>query len=179
MSRNKGSRNAILRRIGLAFALVVLLTGASSAYADTILNYKITGAGNYTANFTLAMHPTTAPGGSSSLFLLPTFTAYVNGQPTPVTLAFSNLPLIGSGIAGLFSFGLGGSSLPLYSWSNNSPTMKVDTFHLIGLAGPGFSSYTFGSYTLIVTPVPEPTSVILLVTGLLALFGIQLHRRVA
>ena len=166
--------NSITRRLRLVLALVVLLAGASSAYADPILNYKITGPGNYTANFTLAMHPTTIPGGSSSLFSLPAFTAHVNGQPTPVILVFSNLPLVGSGIAGLFSFGLGFSSLPLYSWSNNSPTMKVDTFHMTGLAAPGY-----GSYTLTVTRVPEPTSFILLVTGLLALFGIQLLRRLA
>jgi hypothetical protein len=159
------------RRLGLAFALVVLLAGASSAYADPILHYKVTGSENYTAYFTLAMHPTMLPGGSSSLFLLPAFTAYVNGAPTPVILAFSNLPLVGSGIAGLFSFALGGSSRPLYSWSNNSPTMNVDTFHLVGYGGPGW-----GSYTLTVS-VPEPTSFILLVTGLLALFGIQLLRR--
>ena len=58
--------------------------------------------------------------------------AYVSGAQTPVTLLFSNIPFLGSGIVGLFSFALGGSQQPLYSWSNNSPTMTVGTFQLLG-----------------------------------------------
>jgi hypothetical protein len=174
MSLNKGSRNAILRRIGLAFALVVLLAGASSAYADTILNYQITGSGNYTANFTLAMHP--APSGGNSLaFWFASLPVNVNGTWTPVTLTFDSRTVFG-GMLGLFSsWALLGPQL--YSGSTYSPTMSVGNFTLAGIAGSGL-----GVYSLTVTPatlVPEPTSFILLVTGLLALFGIQLLRRFA
>jgi hypothetical protein len=178
--RNGDPMMSTIRRFGFAFALVVLLAGASSAHADTILNYQISqinGFGTYTANFDLPMHPTANPGGISSLFSLPNLQAYVNGAWTPVTLVFSNIPFLGSGVAGFFSFALGNSQLPLYSWSNNSPTMNAGTFQLIGIAGSGL-----GTYKLTVTPataVPEPTSFIFLVTGLLALFGIQLVRRFA
>jgi hypothetical protein len=167
-----------IRRLGFAAVLVVLLAGASSAVADTILNYQITqinGLGNYTANFSLTMHPTANAGGISSVFSLPSLSAYVNGAWTPVTLVFANIPYLGSGIAGLFSFAIGGSQLPLYSWSNNSPTMNAGTFELIGITESGV-----GTYKLTATPgvaVPEPTSLVFLAAGLLGFFGIRLARR--
>jgi hypothetical protein len=43
------------------FVVVILLAGASSAYADAILNYQISGPvpnGTFTASFTLSQHPT-------------------------------------------------------------------------------------------------------------------------
>lgn len=180
MSLNKDSMNSIVRRFVLSIAGVILLAGASSAYADSILNYQvnqINGYGTYTANFSLAMHPKANPGGISSLFSLPSLQAYVNGAQIWVTPVFYNNSFLGGGVAGLFSFALGGSQLPLYSWSNNSPTMNVGTFQLIGAAGSGV-----GIYKLTVTSassVPEPASFILLVTGLLALFGLHLLRRAA
>ena len=99
----------------------------------------------------------------------------VNGTWTPVTLTFDSNTVLG-GMLGLFSgWALVGPQL--YSGSTYSPTMSVGNFKLAGVAGSGL-----GFYNLPVTPaatVPEPTSFILLVTGLLALFGIQLLRRFA
>jgi hypothetical protein len=169
-----------VRRFGMAFVLVVLLAGASSAYADTILNYQITQITGFgtnapsTVNFTLAMHPTPS-GGSSSAFSLPPLQASLNGVSMTVTPIFSN-SILGGGMLGLFGFAFG-SAQQLYSWSNSSPTMYVGNFALTGV-----TIGSAGTYRLTVTPaasVSEPASFILLIAGLLALFGIQLLRRVA
>ena len=176
MSRNKGSMSSMLRRFGLAFVLVVLLAGASSAYADTILNYQITqtsGIGNSTVNFTLAMHPTPSGGNSSAFSLLP-LQAYLNGAPAPITVTpIFTSSFLGGSILGLFGFAFAGPQ-QLYSWSNSSPTMYVGNFTLTG-----GTLGSVGTYRLTVISVPEPKSFILLVVGLLALFGIQLLRRFA
>jgi len=167
----------LVRRLVLAVAVLIILAAASSAHADSLLNYQITGpgsAGTFTADFTLFMHPTPS-GGNSLAFWFASLPVNVNGRWGPVTLTFDGRTGFG-GMLGLFSsWALLGPQL--YSGSTYSPTMSVGNFTLAGAAGSGL-----GVYSLTVTPatsVPEPTSFILLVTGLLALFGIQLLRRFA
>ena len=178
LHRNGDSMMTTIRRFGLALALVILLAGGSSAYADTILNYQITQLTGFGSNapstisFTLAMHPTSTGGNSGAFSLLP-LQAYLNGAPITVTPIFSN-SLLGGSILGLFGFALVGPQ-QLYSWSNSSPTMYSGNFTLTGV-----TLGSVGTYSLTVTrAVPEPTSFILLGTGLLALLGIHLLRRFA
>lgn len=170
--------NSIICRFVLSAAVVILLAGASSAHADTILSYQITqltgfGSNSHsTVDFSLAMHPTPSAGNSSVFSLFP-LQAYLNGAPITITPIFSN-SFLGGSILGLFGFALVGPQ-QLYSWSNSSPTMYVGNFTLTGV-----TLGSIGTYRLTVTPVtsvPEPASLILLATGLLALFGIQLYRR--
>jgi hypothetical protein len=164
-----------IRRFGFGFALVVLLAGASSARADTILSYQITGPGSngtFTASFTLPQHPTPS-GGNALTFWFSALPVDVNGTWTNLTVVFSGL-LGGGGVAGTNSFALVGQQLFSWPLSSSTPIMNSGNFNLWGGTGSGL-----GYYTVIVTPatsVPEPGSLILLLTGVLLLFGVRILR---
>lgn len=162
---------SIIRRFALAFALVVLLAGASSAYADTILNYQITGpgpSGSFNASFTLSSNPTPS-GGNSLAFWFSSLPVYVNGTWKTLTVGFSSL--LNGSVVGTNSFALAGQQL--FSWpsSSSTPIMNEGKFALSGLTGSGL-----GQYTVTVRSVPEPGSLVLLLTGVLLLFGFYVLR---
>jgi hypothetical protein len=182
MSRNKDSMNFIMRVFVLAFAVVVLSAGASSAYADAIVNYQISGPGpkgSFTASFTLPQNPTPS-GGNQLGFDFANLPVDVNGTWENLTVYFYN-GLIGEGVGGSNSFSLFALGQQLYSWSASAstPTMDLGTFYALG-AGAGGGG---GLYTVTVTDppgaVPEPASVTLLGMGLLILCGVRLRRRSA
>ena len=58
LQRFKSPRTYASRGSPEVFALVIPLAGASSACANTILNYQITGPRSFTASFTLPQHGT-------------------------------------------------------------------------------------------------------------------------
>ncbi len=117
--------NSMLRRLVLALAVVILLAGASSANADTLLNYQITGpgsAGTFNASFTIFMHPTPS-GGNSLAFWFTNLPVNVNGAWTNLTIAFSSL--LGGSAAGSSTFALVGSQL--FTWPSGSATPIMNT----------------------------------------------------
>ena len=174
--------SSTLRVFVFGFTLVFLLAGASSASADTILNYQITGPGSFTASFTLPQNPTPS-GGNQLGFYFANLPVDVNGTGANLTVYFYNA-LIGQGIGGSNSFSLFSLGQQFYSWSASAatPTMGLGTFSALG-AGAGSR---IGLYTVSVTDppgtprrVPEPASSALLAVGVLTLFGLHLLRRVA
>jgi hypothetical protein len=163
--------NFMLRRLVLAFAVVIILAGASSANADTLLNYQITGpgsAGTFSASFTIFMHPT--PSGSTSLaFWFTSLPVNVNGALTNLTIAFSSL--LGGGVAGSNTFALVGSQLFTWPSGSSTPIMNTGVFTASGITASGVGTYTVTVSPALIITTPESASLLFLVVGLLALSG--------
>jgi len=174
--------NSTRHRFVLVLAVVILLAGASSASADSIVNYQINGpgpTGTFTLSFSLHQNPKPSAGNQLG-FDFANLPVDVNGTWKNLTVYFYNGLLIGRGPGASNSFSLFGIGQQLYSWSASAstPTMELGTFHARGaLAG------SRGLYTVTVTDppgaAPEPASVTLLGMGLLTLCGVGRRRRSA
>lgn len=172
MPWNTHSMNSTIRRCGLVLAVVILLAGASSAFADTVLNYQITGPapnGTFVADFTLGMHPTPS-GGNSLAFWFSNLPVDVNGTWQNLTVAFTSV--LGGGVAGSNTFAL--IDAQLFSWSSYSstPTMSVGNFTAYGITASGSGSYKVTVYPQTVA-TPESSSLVFLLVGLFALFAVR------
>jgi hypothetical protein len=174
--------NSSGRLLLLAVAAVILLAGASSAFADSIVNYQISGPepqGTFKASFSLPQHPTPS-GGNRLGFDFTNLPVDVNGTWENLTVYFYN-GFIGQGVAGSKSFSLFAVDQSLYSWpaSAPTPTMELGTFSTLGI-GVGSAA---GIYTVVATDppgaAPEPASLLLFGMGLLALVGVRQRRRPA
>ena len=170
--------NSTLRRLVFALAVVVFLAAASSANADTLLNYQITGpgsSGTFNAGFTIFMHPTPS-GGNSLAFWFSNLPVNVNGTWTNLTIAFSSL--LGGSAAGSGTFAIVGSQL--FSWPSGSstPIMNTGIFSVYGVTASGMGAYTVNVSQAIIS-APEAASLLLLIVGLLALFGARRLRLLA
>jgi|SRR5208283_498514 len=82
---------------------------------------------------------------------------------------------------GVFPNGLGtgGFTQQLYSGPNSAPTLLTGTFSFAYGVGVVVNSVgaDAGSNTLVASPVPEPSTIVSLSAGLLALGGLRLGRR--
>jgi len=169
-------------RFVMVLAVVILLAGASSASADSIVNYQISGPGSngtFAASFSLPQNPTPSAGNQLG-FDFANLPVDVNGTWKDLSVSFYD-GLIGEGVGGSNSFSLFALGQQLYSWSASAstPTMDLGTFYAFG-AGAGSGG---GLYTVTVTDppgaAPEPAGVTLLGMGLLTLFGVRVRRRSA
>src|SRR5712664_1313141 len=124
---------SMMRCSVLAFAAVILLLCATSADADTILNYQISGPDSFSASFTLPQNPTPS-GGNQLWFYFASLPVDVNGASTNLTVVFYSA-LFGGGVLGLDTFNLYGRQLFSWDASSSTPTMDSGTFYTIGVAG--------------------------------------------
>ena len=171
--------NSTLRRLVLSLAVLIFFAGASAAHADTLLTYQITGpgsAGTFNAGFTIFMHPTPS-GGNSLAFWFSNLPVNLNGTWTNLTIAFSSL--LGGSAAGSGTFALVGSQL--FSWPSGSstPIMNTGVFSAYGVTASGIGTYTVSVSPALIITTPEAASLLLLVIGLLALFGARRLRLLA
>ena len=169
-------------RIGILLGAMILISGLS-AKADQILDYTLTaqGASSPLATWDMSQTPTPScpplvPCAIPGVFFTENVNLSLDGGPaTPDTLVFLN--------SGFFS-GLDLNDLnfllpeflgpQLYTGSESAPLMSVGSFTL---TDDGTSGGVAGTkYTLSVTAVPEPSSMLLLAMGL-SCVGIGLYRR--
>ncbi len=165
---------------------VFTLFSATQAQADTIDNFNYQAGGN-TFAWQLPSSPTIMAGNfiPGFSFTLTDVAYSENGIPqTPATLEFFQVPPLGGGIT--LQIFVGNPALGvllidaatdvfgqfLYSGSENAPTFLTGTFSMIdnasGTPTPGMLTVT--------QQVPEPSSLMLLGAGMLALLGFALKK---
>jgi hypothetical protein len=144
-----------MRKTIICLAAFLLLL-ATSAAADT-LDYTITG-GFGTLTFSVDSNPTPC-NSYGGIFTLCSVATSAGTQ---------NVNFFNSGGLNFSSGGynLAGDGIPLYSGSEYSPTLLTGTFSGSGAGGPATIVATD-----VTTNVPEPSSMVLLGTGLLGALG--------
>lgn len=165
-----------LRRLSMLTALVALAGAAPSAFADTI-NYSFSAFGE-TATFSLPSNPTPSVIGSD-YFQINNVTVNVSGFGT-ITGNLDFFDTAGGGGAGTGSNILNGPQL--FSGSLSTPTLLTGTFALSGTVtpdsdGPVSISGTLDATSSVTPPVPEPSSIVLLLTGIGSLGAAAVLRR--
>jgi hypothetical protein len=174
MSWNGESMKRALQIAGLTG--IILLVSGGAARADALLHYVVSGSLG-SASFDLLQHPTLTSSNGTD-FTVTVHNGNINllghsFSAPPFDLEFSNasdsggfalvVPLLGE-------FQVKGS--PMFTGLDSAPTLSMGTFLLAN-----------GLVTVAVTDppgsVPEPSSFILLGTGILTLFGVHLLRRFA
>jgi hypothetical protein len=163
--------------IGSCLVLAVFtLFSATQAQADTIDNFTYQAGGN-TFAWQLPSSPTIMDGNSfpGLAFHIPTVAYSENGIPQdPADVIFLGLPVGGGfflgdiiqGTAPILAFGS-----QIYSGPEGAPAFLTGTFSLLD-----FGNAAVGVLTI--TSVPEPSSLILLGTGMLALLGFALKKAI-
>jgi len=132
MLRNKDSMNSKGHRFVMVLAVVILLAGASSASADSIVNYKISGPGSegtFTASFSLPQNPTPS-GGNRLGFDFANLPVDVNGTWKDLSVSFYD-GLIGEGLGGSNNFSF---FLPLASSFTHGPPLLRRQPWILGLS---------------------------------------------
>jgi hypothetical protein len=164
-----------MRLVAASFALLAALCSASLAKADTIDTFTLVGQGK-TISFTLPASTTKA----TTILGDPTFvtTVTVNGVSHPGTIAFNpNGGFVLNSLLNkilLDSF----SGPDLFSGTIKNPTFLSGNFSLT-TKDHAAGALPQGSYSLAITPTPEPSSILLMATGLLSVAGIARRKLMA
>jgi len=170
-----------MRRYLIASCLVLVVFGlfsATQAQADTIDNFTYQAGGN-TFEWQLPSSPTvdtSFPGGSFDILNV---LYSENGSPqNPADLSFFSNPGT-PGFGGFFladilqGISVVATGPQLYTGLESAPTFLTGTFSLIDISGGnGIPA------TLTIASVPEPSSLMLLGTGMFALLGFALKKAI-
>jgi hypothetical protein len=150
-------------RVAWALAIFFLAcVGTARADGATLLFYTLTGP--VTATFELPTNPTIADGDfdpGAGFYVTPT-DLKINGVSSSDFLIFYDPALLGAFADSTDDFSLVGPQL--FTGSDQTPTMLPVSGTI-----PLTDFFTGASYSLTVEPVPEPASLLLFTSGLLAL----------
>jgi hypothetical protein len=180
MQEFKRRRNMRRYLITSCFVLAVFaLFSATQAQADTIDNFTYQDAGN-TFSWQLPSSPTILPADiqpGSSFGITDVIYSENDIPQNPASIVFFSFPN-GGGFSLFDSYtfqGILSSGPQIYSGSEDAPTFLTGTFSLPDYFG---TSNGIGiPATLTIKSVPEPSSLMLLGTGMLALLGLALKKR--
>lgn len=165
----------------LALVGTFLLVSAASAKADQILDYTLTADTSSTplATWDMSQTPTPScppPGPCylSGVYFAENVNISIDGAPAiPDTLVFFN------SFTGLALNDIN-MDIPeflgdqLYTMDESAPTMSTGSFALVD---DGTTGVAGTKYTLKVSTVPEPSSLLLLATGLICMSAVIVRRR--
>lgn len=166
-----------LRRLSTLTALIAFAGAAPSAFADTV-NYSFSAFGS-TATFSLPSNPTPSAIGSD-YFQINNVSVAVTGYGT-YTGNVDFFDTAGGGGAGSGSNILKGPQL--FSGSLSDPTLLTGAFALSGTVTPdvdgpvSISGILNATASTTTPPVPEPSSIVLLLTGIGSLGAAAVLRR--
>jgi hypothetical protein len=165
----------------LAFSIFNL---AATAWASTI-EFSMTDGTN-TISWTLPPSPTPDVVDLGTDFAMDAVPILVNGNPETIQITFWNgTNLSRHGVAGGLDIG-NPPSVPLlinqygpalYTGPESAPTFALGEFSLTNVPNPTFSSNLTSNFTLDVTQIPEPSSLLFLSAGMVAIVTARRFRR--
>ena len=154
-------------------ALMLFSVVTAKADSGQTVNYTLSGA--TTASFTVSMGSSTPQfSGNNYYFTADPINLIVDGTAASDTLVFFNSSDLG-GLNSVFSSLPDLAGFQLYSGSESNPTLLTSVFKLWDLDGSGWYTLTASSASV---PAPEPSTVLMLVSGLFTV-GLGFKRRFA
>ena len=152
-------------KCGALLATFILLA-VLPAHADSGDTYSFVLSGPVSASWTMSQNPTPAEFEMGTVFVVDATDLTVDGSPAPDMMCFFNI----SDLGGLNSF----VTLPdfigpqIYAGDESNPTFQAGTYY--------FANWDTGQQeTLCITQTPEPTTLLLLFSGV-ALLGLKRKR---